>query len=345
MLQAANDSGPTDDVTPVSDGMTYAYLTLIVSLLSLTGGVGIIVLYILYKNLRTQARKLLVYLSLMDAMIAFGNILGVIWVLHRDGPVIRRNMTYCQIQSALTIFSSIGAFCWTTIMALCLFMSIVRTNMTFTARYMKLFHLISWGLPSIVTVTAWSSDVLGYDHNMTQASWCWIDPLVPNVMVWQLFTGKVWEFSCSALTTGLSLAVVVYIRRKANKSPTSKSNRKSKRAAIESANRKLMFVPLVFILCRFWGTLRFFVGNFAPEYENKPEFNWVVPMQGIGDSAQGFVNFVVYFCMTDVVRRRVSGKCARCLQKNVENAPPTISLSVSHKVTHPYSPDDKIIIK
>ncbi|XP_021346188.1 G-protein coupled receptor 157-like [Mizuhopecten yessoensis] len=249
-------------------------------------------------------------------------------------------MTYCQFQSALTIFSSIGAFCWTMVMSICLFMSIVCINLTFTAKYMKVFHLVCWGLPSIVTIAAWSSDVLGYDHNITQASWCWIDPLVPHAMVWQLFTGKVWEFSCSALTTGLSFAVFVYIRRKANTSLASKSNRKSKKAAIESANRKLMFVPLVFILCRIWGTLRFFIGNFAPGYENKPEVSWIVPMQGIGDSAQGFVNFVVYCCMTDGVRRRIFRSCTCCKQRGGESSgsPPTISLATSHKITHLQAP-------
>ncbi|XP_069136697.1 G-protein coupled receptor 157-like [Argopecten irradians] len=341
MAVVVNISGHSPNATTSSDGMTYAYLTLVASLLSLSGGIGIIVLYFLFKNLRTPARKLLVFLSLMDATIAIGNILGVIWVLHRDGPVIRRSMAYCQFQSALTIFSSISAFCWTTIMALCLFMGIVRTNMTFTTRYMKVFHLISWSLPCIVTITALSSDVLGYDHNVTQASWCWIDPLVPNVMVWQLFTGKLWEFSCSLLTTVLSFAVAVYIKRKANNSLASKFNRKSKRvASIESANRKLMFVPLVFILCRIWGTLRFFVGYFAPGYENKAEFKWIVPMQGIGDSAQGFVNFVVYCCLTDVVRKRIFQLCLCCRKKNGDHAPPTITMSVTHKAIHPKPPSD-----
>ncbi|XP_060072132.1 G-protein coupled receptor 157-like [Ylistrum balloti] len=339
MVKVINISGPASYVTSTRDGMMYAYLTLVVSLLSLTGGIGIIVLYFAYKELRTYARQLLVYLSLMDATIAFGNILGVIWVLYRDG-FLCRNMTYCQFHSALTIFSSIGAFCWTTVMALCLFMNIVCTNLTFTARYMKVFHLVSWGLPSVVTITAWSSDVLGYDHNITQASWCWIDPLVPNAIVWQLFTGKVWEFTCSLLTTGLSFVVVVYIRRKAKTSLASKSNRKSKKAAIESANRKLMFVPLVFILCRIWGTIRFFIGNFAPEYADKPEVKWIVPMQGIGDSAQGFVNFVVYCCMTDAIRRRLFKCCMCCIKRSVDPAPPTITLSMSHKNIRSLAPDN-----
>lgn len=142
-----NTSGIISDVT--SDFMTYAYLTLVTSLLSLFGGIGIIAMYFLYKDLRTHGRTLLAFLSLADAVLACGNILGVIWVLGKDGPVIHGSMVYCQFHSALTIYASIAAFCWTAVMALCLFMSIVMVNMTFSVTYMKVFHLVSWGLPGM----------------------------------------------------------------------------------------------------------------------------------------------------------------------------------------------------
>jgi len=36
-------------------------------------------------------------------------------------------------------------------------------------------------------------------------------------------------------------------------------NRTSRSTAVNYANKKLLFVPLVFILARIWGTLRFFL--------------------------------------------------------------------------------------
>lgn len=132
-----------------SDGLDWPYiiLTAIVSSLSIFGGLGITFIYVLYKDLRTPGRRLLVYLSLMDALTAFGNILGVIWLIHRDSPVIHKSMAYCKIQSGMTIYSSISSFSWTVVMGLCLVFSIVRSSPSFASKYMKLFHIISWLLP------------------------------------------------------------------------------------------------------------------------------------------------------------------------------------------------------
>lgn len=137
-----------------SDGIDWPYTTLtaVVSSLSIMGGLGITWIYFWYKDLRTPGRKLLVFLSLMDSLTAFGNILGVIWLIHRDSHVINKSMGYCKIQSSLTIFSSISVFCWTVIMGVCLVFSIVRSSPGFTSKYMKIFHIISWALPGMVNV-------------------------------------------------------------------------------------------------------------------------------------------------------------------------------------------------
>lgn len=41
------------------------------------------------------------------------------------------------------------------------------------------------------------------------------------------------------------------------------SKKKSRKAALQEANLKLTFVPVVFIVLRVWGTLRFLLGNLA----------------------------------------------------------------------------------
>lgn len=152
----------TENITPVSnntspdlpesnqnngDDLTYTLLTAVVSCLSIIGGSGIALIYVCFRELRTPSRKLLVYLSVMDALTAFGNILGVIWLLCSKNSVINHNLGYCKFQSALTIFSSISSFSWTVIIGVCLFYSIVKSQPAFIVTYMKLFHIISWGLP------------------------------------------------------------------------------------------------------------------------------------------------------------------------------------------------------
>jgi len=135
-----NDDGRTSDTA-------YTILTAVVSSLSLLGGIGITLIYLMFKELRTSGRVLLLYLSIMDACTAFGNILGVIWILDKDGGVINGNMAYCKIQSVMTIYSSISSFFWTVAMGLSLFMTIVKSKQNFAATYMKVFHAVSWIIP------------------------------------------------------------------------------------------------------------------------------------------------------------------------------------------------------
>ena len=45
------------------------------------------------------------------------------------------------------------------------------------------------------------------------------------------------------------------------------------------ANRKLTFVPAVFIAMRIWGTVRFLVGAHLHQYVNGTAMAWIVPLQ------------------------------------------------------------------
>lgn len=130
-----------------SHDLTYALLTLVTSCLSLLGGSAICMIYLLFKDLRTKGRQVLVFLSIADAILAFGNILGVAWVLCRDGAVLQRSMFYCKLHSAMTIYASISAFSWTTIMGLALFFGVVKNNAVLIYSHMKVAHTVSWGIP------------------------------------------------------------------------------------------------------------------------------------------------------------------------------------------------------
>ena len=57
------------------------------------------------------------------------------------------------------------------------------------------------------------------------------------------------------------------------------TRKKSRSDVMNAANRKLTFVPLVFIVCRIWGTLRFLIGNFGQSIVNEPYVTWIIPLQ------------------------------------------------------------------
>lgn len=58
-----------------------------------------------------------------------------------------------------------------------------------------------------------------------------------------------------------------------------KAKKKTKKDVIAEANRKLTFVPLVFIVCRIWGTVRFLIGNFGRDIVDEPYVTWINPLQ------------------------------------------------------------------
>jgi len=57
------------------------------------------------------------------------------------------------------------------------------------------------------------------------------------------------------------------------------TRRRSRKEIIKEANRKLTFVPLVFIVCRIWGTARFMIGNFGHGIVNESYVTWINPLQ------------------------------------------------------------------
>lgn len=122
----------------------YVVMTAVMSGLSIFGGTSICILYIVFKDLRTPGRKLLFFLAFSDALLALGNLLGIIWFLYSDSAFINKSEGYCDFQSAMTIYFSITSFSWTVIMGVSLFSTVVLNNQNFTSMYMKQFHIIAW---------------------------------------------------------------------------------------------------------------------------------------------------------------------------------------------------------
>ena len=122
----------------------YVILTAVTSGLSIIGGTMICVLYVSFRDMRTASRRLLFFLGLSDALLALGNLLGVIWYVYSDSDVIHNSSGYCAFQSAMTIYFSFTSFFWTVIMALNLFYAVVLKTASFAATYMKFFHFLAW---------------------------------------------------------------------------------------------------------------------------------------------------------------------------------------------------------
>ncbi|CAH1796165.1 unnamed protein product [Owenia fusiformis] len=192
-------------------------------------------------------------------------------------------------------------------------MSLVYINNRRADSLVPVFHVICWCLPAIITIVATAMDVFGFDKNITTASWCWISPNVRYQLFWQLLTGKVWEVAAYVMIVILYTLIKYNLIRQMQRTRVLRGNREGDTSCNESvmldANRKMTFVPAVFITVRIWGTLRFLLGAIDPVAASS--VSWIAPLQGIGDSAQGFANCVLFCIFTERVRKRLLFCCRK----------------------------------
>ena len=128
----------------------YVTMTAIMSALSMIGCVITLSTYLHFRELRMTSRRLLVFLSMADFLTALGNFLGVMWVLFRSSAL-EGNMLYCKAHSAMTVFSSISSYLWSTAIAIFLYVALVRANPQLAETLAKLAHAVCWPVPGTLT--------------------------------------------------------------------------------------------------------------------------------------------------------------------------------------------------
>nr|XP_046251999.1 G-protein coupled receptor 157 isoform X2 [Scatophagus argus] len=155
--------------------------------LSFLGSSLIILTYILWSDLRTTPRRLLVYLSVSDWLSAVSYAFGV-WRAFRTDSI------DCVVQGAISTFANTSSFFWTVAIAVYLYVFIVRSNQRVADSLVLFFHLVSWGVPLAITVVAVSLNKIGYDASEVSVGWCWVKIDASDRVLWMLLTGKIWEF-------------------------------------------------------------------------------------------------------------------------------------------------------
>ena len=86
-----------ENTTYSEDFITQAAITLTSATLSLMGGMILIFTYLLISEFQTSVHRLLVFLTFVDILSAFGYILGTVYYLLLDSD--KRNSTfYCDFR-------------------------------------------------------------------------------------------------------------------------------------------------------------------------------------------------------------------------------------------------------
>jgi len=263
----------------------------------------------------------LVYLSICDLVTATGNIFG------RFLPP--NVSTLCTIQSSFTTFSSMSSFMWTISIAVYLYLTIkvkdIKTPQK-TFWIFTIFHAVCWGVPLLSISWALMNNALGYDDSLKgNVGWCWIAasksirwPKIPESQIfWEFVSGKGLEI------LSYFLALFLYI---ASKRELSTANERFShltlnvqfREAMAEADRKLILVPAIFILVRIWGTVRIILIDTVGQSIFQ-QF-WLAVMQGIGDSAQGWANCILFCFFTKKIRELMLLKWCCCCYRSSEYA-------------------------
>ncbi|XP_033103009.1 G-protein coupled receptor 157-like [Anneissia japonica] len=280
-------------------------VTILIScVLSVIGSLLIICTFIIWRDLRTKARKLLVYLSITNFLASVGYAYGISNNLLKSNFF---NSTECEVQSGITTFSETSSYLWTVAIATYIYASIVKSCRMVLDWLIRIFHLVCWGVPLVTVVVAVNFKVLGYDNSCTTAGWCWIHNFSPKHkfewMMWRLIGGKFWEMAAYFVLLILYFQInkcMCYQNQVADI-----SNQRSVSAAADRIDHKLTAIPTIFLLLNIWSTLRFILTLCHKNVSNPVLFL----LHGVGDSFQGAANCIIFCFCNDIIRRRFMQSC------------------------------------
>ncbi|XP_020910544.1 G-protein coupled receptor 157-like [Exaiptasia diaphana] len=293
-------------------------LTTLAGSLSICGTIIIFVTFALWEDIRTTSRKILVFISIGDLITAMVSVSGISidWTGKNWEP-------FCKVQSFLNITGILISFFWTVYLSIFLYLFIRGLPRETERKIMFVFHVTAWGIPLIVAISAASvGNVFG--HNVISNGWCWISQKDLSshghlLLFWMFFAGKGWEILAYIAIPIFYIKAKIVLKRKMHANSSTPILTTESLLAARKADRKFSMIPLIFIMLRMWGTLRFFfyIACF-PECQNSGPTNldpkvdfWLKVFHGIGDSSQGFANFLIFCLFTDKIRCKIKLWCCR----------------------------------
>ncbi|KAM4873364.1 G-protein coupled receptor 157-like isoform 2-T2 [Thomomys bottae] len=299
--------------------------------LSALGSALLVATHALWPDLRSRARRLLLFLSLADLLSAASYFYGAL----RD---FAGSSWDCVLQGALSSFANTSSFFWTVAIALYLYLTIVRAVRGPGAdRLLWAFHGVSWGIPLVITVAAVALKKIGYDASDTTVGWCWIDLEAEDRLLWMLLTGKLWEMLAYVLLPLLYLLVRKHINRAhealSEYRPICEGPQPRLHTSSSVVDKKLILIPLIFICLRVWSTVRFVLTLCGSPAVQTPV---LVVLHGIGNTFQGGANCIMFVLCTQAVRSRLISLCSCHCCAQSQTHPPRAP--ASPKIGDPQKP-------
>ncbi|XP_010873332.1 G-protein coupled receptor 157 [Esox lucius] len=281
--------------------------------LSFLGSLLIICTYILWPDLRSTPRKLLVFLSVSDFLSASSYAYGV-WMVFKSDSV------DCVVQGAISTFANTCSFFWTVAIAIYLYIFLVKSNRRLADSWVLYFHVVSWGIPLGITIAAVALGRIGYDASEVSVGWCWVRIQATDHVLWILLTGKIWEFLAYLILPILYILIKKHIHRAhaalSEYRPILARNPQSQSPS-SMADLKLTFIPIIFISLRIWSTIRFLLMLVNSPVRQNPV---LVTLHGIGNTFQGAANCIMFVLFTQPIRSRLMTLLCFCCHPSRDTA-------------------------
>ena len=194
--------------TEIAESNLNKIFTTTAASLSLIGALLIIITFIMWPDLRTNSRRMIMFISIGDFSVALFNIIGI-YNPSSDNEI-------CRMQSLVTNVAILSSFMWTLNLSFYFYLTICRKiSAEYERRIMQLLHLIGWGIPILIGIIAFTMGAYGFSRNVLTPGWCWISENQKwwKVVMWMFITGKGWEIISYICIFKFYLLVILQIRR------------------------------------------------------------------------------------------------------------------------------------
>ena len=131
---------------PASDESVILPINLSTSFISLFGSLFMVTIYIVFKENRNFAFKLVFCLSISDIFLSIGNIL-TLGEYHKP----ENSEAMCVLQGFVRNYFGLCSVFWTMVIAWTLYSTVIR-NITNGVVYERRFYLFAYGVPLIITI-------------------------------------------------------------------------------------------------------------------------------------------------------------------------------------------------
>lgn len=185
-------------------GKIPSYIAVVSSSMSCFGAVLIVLVFLLFKDLRTGAQKIITLLATADFISATGYLIGSVnFLIHFDEDDSQKCKQFeiiCEVQASVTSLSSLCSFYWTFILAFYFYLEFVYNRKALALRLFPLYFIMAWGLPFLVIVPLIGLRKLGYAPYAT-ANWCFVKEIRYDItllddyksIIFIFLAGKFWE--------------------------------------------------------------------------------------------------------------------------------------------------------